>query len=85
MRTSLKIFGNEQIISNESNRHGILAAIKAHDLVLQKLSKYLRAGKVGCVFPMVVVDILPHAEFGPNTIRKMYLNLIAVNFGLIVA
>ena len=84
MRTSLKIFGNEQIISNESNRHGILAAIKAHDLVLQKLSKYLRAGKVGCVFPMVVA-ILPHAEFGPNTIRKMYPNLIAVNFGLIVA
>ena len=23
-------------------------------------------GKVECVFPMVVVSILPHAEFGPN-------------------
>ena len=22
--------------------------------------------KVGCVFPMVFVSILPHAEFGPN-------------------
>ena len=22
--------------------------------------------KVGCVFPMVVVSLLPHAEFGPN-------------------
>ena len=41
LRTSLKIFGNEQIISNESNRPGILAAIKAHDLVLQKLIKCL--------------------------------------------
>ena len=24
---------------------------------------------VGCVFPMVVVSILPHAEFGPNEHR----------------
>ena len=26
--------------------------------------------KVGCVFPMVVVSILPHEEFGPNYHRK---------------
>ena len=26
--------------------------------------------KVGCVFPMVVVSILPHAEFGPNDHRE---------------
>ena len=28
-----------------------------------------RLGKVGCVFPMVAVSILPHAEFGPNDHR----------------
>ena len=43
LRTSLKIFGNEQIISNDSNRPGILAAIKAHDLVPQEFQKCLRA------------------------------------------
>ena len=43
LRTSLKIFGNEQIISNESNRPGILAAIKAHDLVPQEFQKCFRA------------------------------------------
>ena len=26
--------------------------------------------KVGCVFPMVIVTILPHAEFGPNDHRE---------------
>ena len=26
--------------------------------------------KVGCVFPMVVVSIPPHAEFGPNDHRE---------------
>ena len=26
--------------------------------------------KVGCVFPMVVVSILPHTEFGPNDHRE---------------
>ena len=26
--------------------------------------------KVGCVFPMVIVSILPHAEFGPNDHRE---------------
>ena len=25
-----------------------------------------RLGKLGCVFPMIVVPILPHAEFGRN-------------------
>ena len=43
LRTSLKIFGNEQIISNDSNRTGILAAIKAHDLVPQEFQKCFRA------------------------------------------
>jgi len=33
LRTSLKIFGDEQIISNEPNRLGVLAAIKAHVMV----------------------------------------------------
>ena len=28
------------------------------------------SSKVGCVFPMVVVSILPHAEFGPNDHRE---------------
>ena len=36
LRTSLKIFGDEQIISNGPSRPGILAAIKAHDLVSQQ-------------------------------------------------
>ena len=27
-------------------------------------------GKVGCVFPMVIVSIVPHAEFGPNDHRE---------------
>ena len=26
--------------------------------------------KVGCVFPMVAVSVLPHAEFGPNEHRE---------------
>ena len=26
--------------------------------------------KVGCVFPMVIASILPHAEFGPNDHRE---------------
>ena len=26
-------------------------------------------GKVGCVFPMVIVSMLPHAELGPNDDR----------------
>ena len=34
-----------------------------------KLRKSASA-KVGCVFPMVVVSILPHAEFGPNDHRE---------------
>ena len=46
LRTSLKIFGNEQIISNDSNRPGILAAIKAHDLVPQEFQKCFRADKL---------------------------------------
>ena len=24
------------------------------------------ATKLGCIFPMVIVSILPHTEFGPN-------------------
>ena len=26
--------------------------------------------KMGCVFPMVILSILPHAEFGPNDHRE---------------
>ena len=32
--------------------------------------------KVGCVFPIVVVSILPHAEFGPNEHREDASHLI---------
>ena len=32
--------------------------------------KLLQDIKVGCVFPMVVVSILPHAEFGQNDHRE---------------
>ena len=31
---------------------------------------HLIVSKVGRVFPIVVVSILPHAEFGPNDLRK---------------
>ena len=32
--------------------------------------------KVGCVFPIVIVSILPYAEFGPNDHRKKHPNFI---------
>ena len=31
---------------------------------------FILATKVGCVFPMVVIPILPQAEFGPNDHRE---------------
>ena len=31
--------------------------------------------KVGCVFPMVIVTILPHAEFGPNDHQEKHPTL----------
>ena len=31
---------------------------------------WAEGGKVGCVFPMVVVSILPHAEFGSNDYQE---------------
>ena len=34
--------------------------------ILIETSRRLKLIKVGCVFPMVVVYILPHGEFGPN-------------------
>ena len=40
------------------------------------LINYLRLFKVGCVFPMVVVSILPHAEIGPNDHREDALHFI---------
>ena len=36
---------------------------------LRQVSKRIFS-KVGCVFPMVVVSILPHAEFGQNDHRE---------------
>ena len=36
---------------------------------LRSGSEYLKT-KVGCVFPMGVVSILPHAELGPNVNRE---------------
>ena len=36
-----------------------------------KINSYtVNSCKVGCVFPMVVVPILPHADFGPNDHRE---------------
>ena len=29
----------------------------------------IQPNKVGCAFPMVIVTIMPHAEFGPNDHR----------------
>ena len=37
-----------------------------HELVKKQFYKARDIIKAGCVFPMVVVHILPHAEFGPN-------------------
>ena len=55
--------------------------VDIHDTNLEKITKMAQLltlnsllleqrSKVGCVFPMVVVSILPHAEFGPNDHRK---------------
>ena len=30
----------------------------------------IRIIKVGCVFPVAVVSVLPHAEFGPNDYQE---------------
>ena len=44
---------------------------KPHKMIWAKLGKSLTVlNKVGCVFSMVVVSILPHAEFGPNDHQK---------------
>jgi len=36
-------------------------------------NQHSHATKVGCVFPVVVVFILPHAEFGPNALADFRL------------
>ena len=35
-------------------------------------SIFLHVGKVGCLFPMVLVSILHLAEFGPNDFLELY-------------
>ena len=30
----------------------------------------LNIGNMGCVFPMAIIFILPHAEFGPNDYQE---------------
>ena len=36
-------------------------------ILMQAIQIFVKSvSKVGCVFPMIVVSILPHAEFGPN-------------------
>ena len=37
---------------------------------------------MGCVFPMVVVSILPYAEFGPNDYREDASHCISRETGL---
>lgn len=44
---------------------------KYYNVQLEKYSgtlsdHFCKLNKVGCVFAMVIVSILPHAEFGPN-------------------
>jgi len=67
----LKIFGNEQIISNESNRPGIFAAIKAHDLVPQKTYKMFRVdqGSTDRPEPIVFGSWIPGVD---SLITKRY-------------
>ena len=36
--------------------------------------------KVGCIYPMVVVSILPHAEFGPNEHQEEAHHFIFLKF-----
>ena len=36
--------------------------------------------KVGCVFPMVVVSILPHAKFGPRDHREHAPHFTSLSF-----
>ena len=45
----------------------IFACILEFALIYSKLAYRI---KVGCVLPMVIVCILPHAEFGPNGHQK---------------
>ena len=54
---------------------------QAHDHAqgVPRLKQNVRDSKVKCVFPMVVVSLLPHTEFGPNDHRidaSHYNNLI---------
>ena len=37
--------------------------------------------KVGCVFPMVIIPILPRAEFGPNDHREDAAHFIYIPMG----
>ena len=47
--------------------------------ILQKKDKGSDEYKVGCLFPMVVVSILPHADFGPNDHRDDALHFTMVH------
>ena len=38
--------------------------------MIEKEKGKIRSGKVGCVFPMIVVSLLPHAKVGPNDHRE---------------
>ena len=62
---------------------------KAHPTLRVALGKeeyYFLCSKMGCVFPMAGVSILPHTEFGPNDHREDGLHFICWNrnrsFGL---
>ena len=57
--------GGQNVVSEQS--HGLTRVSKSRFSLTELLD--LRSFKVGCVLPMVVVSILPQAEFGPNDHR----------------
>ena len=61
---------------NNTGQNSKILCEKNYRKIIEKFLKMkmgLNSGwftKVGCVFPMVVVSLLLHAEFGPNDHRK---------------
>ena len=65
---------------HQNNPKVVISCLRwCHEIILLKkhskrLEKYrvptLEFTKVGCIFLMVVVSILPHTEFGPNDHRE---------------
>ena len=58
------------IASQESSGSLILTVFSSLKMTKNSVFNLPSTFNVRSVFPMVVVSILPHAEFGPNDIRE---------------